>query len=86
MIKTFSTVVSHRFSNAVLPVITSREQLITDELFGILNLGHWELFGIWFLVHGILLIHYLLDINQNLVLFSPATRLFSGVAICPGGP
>ena len=83
MTKTFSTVVSHRFSNAGLPVIMSLEQLITDESYGILNLGHWDLFGIWFLVLGILLIHYLRSINQNLVLFSPAMRLFSGAAISP---
>jgi enoyl-CoA hydratase len=28
---------------------------LTDHLFGILNLGHWNLFGIWFLVFGIFL-------------------------------
>jgi hypothetical protein len=28
----------------------------TDQLFGILNLNDWDLFGIWFLVLGILVI------------------------------
>jgi len=27
-----------------------------DPLFGILNLGHWDLFEIWFLVLGIFII------------------------------
>jgi hypothetical protein len=27
-----------------------------DPLFGFLNLGHWDLFGIWYLVLGIFMI------------------------------
>jgi hypothetical protein len=51
--KTFTTVVSHRFANSALPVMIEWARLSTDYLFGILNLGHWNLFEIWFLVLGI---------------------------------
>jgi len=30
--------------------------MYADHLFGILNLGHWDLFDIWFLVLGIFMI------------------------------
>jgi len=30
--------------------------MLTDHLFGILKLGHWDLFEIWFLVLGIFMI------------------------------
>ncbi len=44
MTKTFTTVATHRFANPGLPVMMPLAQLQTDHLFGILNLGHWNLF------------------------------------------
>lgn len=32
-------------------------QMLTNHLFGILNLGHWNLFVIWFLEFGIFMIY-----------------------------
>ena len=43
MTKTFITVVSNSFTSPFLPVILLRAKLYSDHLFGILNLGHWDL-------------------------------------------
>jgi len=39
---------SHRFMNPGLPAIKSSGTTAADHLFGILNLGHWDFFEIWF--------------------------------------
>jgi hypothetical protein len=56
MTKTFTTVISHSVANLSGWVMRASGQLWTDHLFGILNLGHWDLFEIWFLVLGIFMI------------------------------
>jgi len=56
MTKTFNIVVSHRFSYTRLPVMMPLAQLRRVDLFGILNLDHWYLFEILFLVLGIFMI------------------------------
>jgi hypothetical protein len=45
----------HRFANQPTPVLPGMTPMVTTakELFGILNLNHWDLFEIWFLVLGI---------------------------------
>jgi type III secretory pathway component EscT len=40
------------YSDLQLMLLQGTSQI--DHLFGILNLSHWDLFGIWFLVLGIL--------------------------------
>jgi hypothetical protein len=53
MTKTFTKVVSPRLANQGLPLMMASDSL-EDEIFGILNFGHWDLFEIWLLVLGIL--------------------------------
>jgi hypothetical protein len=53
MTKTFTTDVPHRLANPGSPVMLPMAKLQTDRLFGILNLGHWDLFEICYLVLGI---------------------------------
>ena len=53
MTKTFTAVVPYRCTNLCPPVIMPFAQMLADHVFGILNLGHWNLFDIWFLVLGI---------------------------------
>ena len=56
MTKKINVVASHRFSMALLPAIKPLSQMWKIHLFGILNLDHWYLFEIWFLVLGIFMI------------------------------
>jgi len=51
MTKTFTVVISHRISKSGLPVVMQLLNSLTDR-FGILNLGHCDLFEVWFLVLG----------------------------------
>ncbi len=54
MTKTFTPVESHALQTPPdLPVMMPLAHLKIEHLFGILNLGHWDLFEIWFLVLGI---------------------------------
>jgi len=55
MTKTFTTVVPHRLANPGSPVTVPMAKLQTDRLFGILNLGYWDLFDICYLVPVIFL-------------------------------
>jgi len=58
MTKTGTAVGPYRFAKLALPVINvfwhKCKRII---MFGILNLGHWDLFEIWFLVLGIFMIY-----------------------------
>ena len=56
MTKTFNIIVSHSLSSPRLPVMMQMAPLWRVHLFGILNLDHWYLFEIWFLVLGIFMI------------------------------
>jgi len=56
MTKTFAAVLSHHCPNLCPPVIMLFTQMLTDYVFGILNLDHCNLFDIWFLVLEIFLI------------------------------
>jgi hypothetical protein len=56
MIKTFAAVVPHRCTNHCPPVVMPEAQLFAERAFGILILGHWNLFEIWFLMLGIFMI------------------------------
>jgi len=53
MTKTLTNVDSHNFSNTGLPAMISLGALVNGSFVGILNLAHWDLFEIWFLVLGI---------------------------------
>jgi hypothetical protein len=44
--------------NPALPDIIPWSYLLANSLFGILNLGLWDLFDIWFLVLGIFIIYF----------------------------
>jgi hypothetical protein len=65
MTKTFSTVVPNRCTNLCPPVFMAffGTNVVFHYLFGVLNLGHWDLFEIWFLVLGI-------SIKQVISIFS----------------
>jgi len=52
MTKTPTKVLASRLANQGLPLMMALDS--TEEgVVGILNLGHWDLFEIWFLVLGI---------------------------------
>ncbi len=51
-------------------------QIIADQVFGILNLGHWDLFEIWFLVLGIFMIF-----TRIVAFVNSVNYLFNDVAL-----
>ena len=53
MTKTPTKVLASRLANQGLPLMMALDST-EDEIFGILNSGHWDLFEIWLLVFGIL--------------------------------
>ena len=69
MTKTFTAVVLYCCTNLCPPVIMPFAQMLADHVFGILNLGHWNLFDICFLVLGIFKISTMQatfgDVNQQ---------------------
>jgi hypothetical protein len=56
MIKTFAKIAARRDikfgESGMMPLVQWR----ADPMFGFLNLGHWDLFEIWYLVLGIFLV------------------------------
>jgi hypothetical protein len=53
MIETSTAIVLYRSGNRFPPLIAVLFAKPVDQLFVILNFGHWNLFGIWDLVLGI---------------------------------
>jgi hypothetical protein len=47
MTKTFTAVIPHRCTNFCLAILCYSAKILADDLFEILNLGNWNLFGIW---------------------------------------
>jgi hypothetical protein len=58
MTKTFIRAVASHPANPALPGMIPWTYLLANSLFGILNLSHWDLFDIWFLVLGIFIIYF----------------------------
>jgi len=54
MTKTFAQIAARLNAKSGEPGMMRQAPWQTDSLFEILNLSHWDLFGIWFLVLGIL--------------------------------